>query len=133
MAHHDHMRHLRHGMSRLGKETCRGVGEHGKRCPERFFLTPLRSLARDEERVLRRAGPERAAALNELSARIDESLAALPVHFRAAFALVVDRGLSHAEAARALGCSENTVAWRMHKARKLLRARMKPFLEEVRS
>ena len=71
--------------------------------------------------------------MNELSARIDEALAALPVHFRAAFALVVDRGLSHAEAARALGCSENTVAWRMHKARKLLRARMKPFLEEVRS
>jgi RNA polymerase sigma-70 factor (ECF subfamily) len=77
-------------------------------------------------------GPERTSALNELAARIDEAVAALPAHFRASFALVADQGLSHAEAARILGCSENTVSWRMHKARKLLRARVKPYLEEVR-
>ena len=70
--------------------------------------------------------------MNELTARIDEAVAALPVHFRASFALVVDQGLSHAEAARILGCSENTVSWRMHKARKLLQARIKPYLEEAR-
>jgi DNA-directed RNA polymerase specialized sigma24 family protein len=40
--------------------------------------------------------------------------------------------MNHADAARVLGCSENTVSWRMHKARKLLQARLKPFLEEVR-
>jgi RNA polymerase sigma-70 factor (ECF subfamily) len=77
-------------------------------------------------------GPEGRSALNELTARIDEAVAALPARFRASFALVVDQGLSHADAARVLGCSENTVSWRMHKARKLLRARIKPFLEEAR-
>jgi len=77
-------------------------------------------------------GPEDRSALNELTARIDEAIAALPAHFRASFALVVDQGLSHADAARVLGCSENTVSWRMHKARKLLQARIKPFLEEAR-
>jgi RNA polymerase sigma-70 factor (ECF subfamily) len=79
------------------------------------------------------AGPEGSAAMNELTSRITESVAALPARFRATFALVVDQGLSHADAAQALGCSENTVSWRMHKARRLLQARLKPFLEEVRS
>ncbi len=46
---------------------------------------------------------------------------------------MVDVLRRHRDAARVLGCSENTVAWRMHKARKLLRARLRPFLEEVRS
>jgi RNA polymerase sigma-70 factor (ECF subfamily) len=78
------------------------------------------------------SAPEGRSALNELTVRIDEAVAALPVHFRAAFALVVDQGLSHAEAGRILGCSENTVSWRMHRARKLLQARIKPFLEEAK-
>jgi RNA polymerase sigma-70 factor, ECF subfamily len=76
--------------------------------------------------------PEGEASRSELAARVNEALAALPAHFRAAFALVADQGLAHAEAARILGCSENTVSWRMHKARKLLQARLKPYLEEVR-
>lgn len=65
---------------------------------------------------------------DELSARIEEAVAALPAHFRASFLLVANQGLSHAEAALVLGCSENTVSWRLHKARKLLRARLQPFL-----
>ncbi len=77
--------------------------------------------------------PEGSSALQELKGRVDEAVAGLPAHFRVAFALVVDQGLSHADAARVIGCSENTVSWRMHKARKLLQARLKTFLEEVRS
>ena len=77
-------------------------------------------------------GPEGSSVLNELMSRIGEAVADLPAHFRATFALVADQGLSHADAARVLGCSENTVSWRMHKARKLLQARLKPFLEEAR-
>ncbi len=69
----------------------------------------------------------------ELRRRVDEAVGRLPGHFRAAFALVVDQGLSHADAARALGCSENTVSWRMHKARKILREGLRPYLEEDRS
>jgi len=77
--------------------------------------------------------PERSSSLTELTGRIGQALAGLPDHFRATFALVVDQGLSHADAAAVLGCSENTVSWRMHKARRLLQARLKPYLEENRT
>ena len=36
--------------------------------------------------------------------------------------LIVGEEMSHAEAAEALGCAESTVSWRMHVARKQLRA-----------
>lgn len=78
------------------------------------------------------AGPEEGAALSEFAARAGRAVADLPAKFRATFALVVDQGLSHADAARVLGCTEKTVSWRMHKARKLLRARLKSHLEEAR-
>jgi len=77
------------------------------------------------------ASPEGASAQRELEARLGEAVEALPPLFKAAFLMVVNQGLSHAEAARILGCTENTVSWRMHKARKLLRARLRPFLSEV--
>jgi RNA polymerase sigma-70 factor (ECF subfamily) len=76
------------------------------------------------------SAPEGSSAADELKSRIGEVVGGLPGHFRAAFALVVDQGLSHAEAARVLGCSESTVSWRMHKARRLLRDRLKSFLGE---
>ena len=109
-------------------------------------LTFLRKRAREKDRAAfdenlaaaspangASPSPEGSSALSEIKARVDEAVGALPAHFRASFVLVAGEGLSHRDAARVLGCSENTVAWRMHKARKLLRARLKPFLEEVRS
>lgn len=72
--------------------------------------------------------PEEKSVLHDLSARIEEAVEALPSHFRASFLLVASQGLSHAEAAQVLGCSENTVSWRLHKARKMLRVRLEPFL-----
>ena len=44
----------------------------------------------------------------------------LPVKLKDAVTLVYSEGLSHAEAAKILGCSENTVSWRVHEARKKL-------------
>jgi len=79
------------------------------------------------------SSPEGSSSRSELRARMDEAIDSLPGHFRASFVLVVSQGLSHAEAAGILGCSENTVSWRMHKARKILQARLKPYLGEVRS
>ena len=109
-------------------------------------LTFLRKRAREKDRAAfdenlaaaspahgASSSPEGSSALSEIKARVDEAVGALPARFRASFVLVAGEGLSHRDAARVLGCSENTVAWRMHKARKLLRARLKPFLEEVRS
>jgi RNA polymerase sigma factor (sigma-70 family) len=49
-------------------------------------------------------------------------IARLSPEVRAAIILVAGEGLSHAEAAEILGCAESTVSWRMHEARKRLRA-----------
>ena len=47
---------------------------------------------------------------------------------KASFVLVAFEGMSHGQAARVLGCSENTISWRLHKARKMLQARLRPLL-----
>lgn len=49
-------------------------------------------------------------------------LARLSPDIRAAVVLVAGEGLTHAEAAEALGCAESTISWRLHEARKRLRA-----------
>jgi RNA polymerase sigma-70 factor (ECF subfamily) len=72
--------------------------------------------------------PEGESAQSELRARLNAALAGLAPIYRAAFSLVVGQGMSHGEAAEVLGCSENTVSWRMHKARKMLRDRLKDVL-----
>jgi RNA polymerase sigma-70 factor (ECF subfamily) len=75
------------------------------------------------------SSPEGDSIRGELRVKMREAVDSLPALFKASFLLVTDQGLSHAEAARALGCSENTVSWRMHKARKMLRARLRPYLD----
>ena len=50
------------------------------------------------------------------------ALGGLPNEVRITVVLVLEEGLRHAEAGRALGVSEATVSWRMHQARKRLRA-----------
>lgn len=69
----------------------------------------------------------------ELGERINEAVDALPLPYKSSFVLVVFQGMTHGEAARALRCSENTVSWRMHKARKMLQAKLRPYLDEVRN
>lgn len=69
--------------------------------------------------------PERESRRAELQGKIDGAIAALPPIYRAAFTLVALQGMSHGEAAAILGCSENTVSWRMHKSRKMLQERLK--------
>ncbi len=78
------------------------------------------------------ASPELRSQTDEISVKIAEALGGLPLPFRTAFQLVVNQGMSHGRAAGILGCSENTVSWRMHKARKMLQAKLKPFLNEVK-
>lgn len=58
---------------------------------------------------------------DEMSSRVQEALLALPPKQRAAIILTIYEGLNHAEAARALGCSETTVSWRVFTARKKLK------------
>jgi RNA polymerase sigma-70 factor (ECF subfamily) len=56
-----------------------------------------------------------------LSRRVQEALLKLPAKQRAAVVLTAYDGLNHAQAARALGCSEATVSWRVFAARRKLR------------
>lgn len=69
----------------------------------------------------REAPPEAAPAAADCDAdRAWEAVGRLPEKQRAALLLVFGEGLSHREAAAALGCPEVTVSWRIHQARKRL-------------
>lgn len=54
-------------------------------------------------------------------ARLWENVRALPARQCDAVMLVYAEGLSHAEAADVMGCSESTVSWHVHEARRRLR------------
>lgn len=66
--------------------------------------------------------PERALEMSQLSARLQAAMQQLSPSLRSAVVLVLLQGLPHKEAAEALGCPEGTVAWRIHEARRRLRA-----------
>jgi RNA polymerase sigma-70 factor, ECF subfamily len=57
----------------------------------------------------------------ERQERVQWALMRLPAKQRAAVVLTLQEGLSHAEAARILGCSETTVSWRLFAARAKLK------------
>lgn len=57
--------------------------------------------------------------------KVQAALMQLPPKQRAAVALTIYDGLSHAEAARVLGCSETTVSWRLFAARHKLKRLLK--------
>jgi RNA polymerase sigma-70 factor (ECF subfamily) len=58
---------------------------------------------------------------DELTVRVQEALMQLPAKQRAAVILTTYDEMSHAEAARVLGCSETTVSWRVFTARRKLK------------
>lgn len=76
------------------------------------------------------SSPEKESMRKELDSKLREAIESLPVLYKASFILVVFQGMSHGQAARILRCSENTVSWRMHKARKMLQAKLEPYLNE---
>jgi RNA polymerase sigma-70 factor (ECF subfamily) len=73
--------------------------------------------------------PEGHSIKKELSEKLKEAVDSLPLAYRASFVLVVFQGLNHTQAANILRCSENTISWRMHRARKMLQQKLKPYLE----
>lgn len=81
-------------------------------------------------RMLREAGvaaaAEEAAAavLDDPEAGLWDEVRALPEGQREAVLLVHVEGLSHREAADALGCAEATVSWRLFAARRRLKLRL---------
>ena len=85
-----------------------------------------RKLAR-EERTFRAyaAEPQQDGPLgndDEVSSELWAAVRALPERQCDAVLLVYGEGLSHAAAADVMGCSETTVSWQVHEARKRLKA-----------
>jgi RNA polymerase sigma-70 factor (ECF subfamily) len=72
--------------------------------------------------------PEPAAAeVHVLYGELWAAVRRLPEQQRDAVLLVYGQDLSHAEAAQVMGCTEKTVSWHLHEARK----RLKSTLDEV--
>lgn len=65
--------------------------------------------------------PRRALEAQQLSKRLAEALEGLSESLRTTVIMVLVNGMPQKEAATVLGCSEGTIAWRVHEARKRLR------------
>lgn len=72
--------------------------------------------------------PEISSLTKELRQELDLAIESLPDPYKMSFVLVVFQGMSHNQASKVLGCSENTVSWRMFKARKILQSKLHPYL-----
>lgn len=66
--------------------------------------------------------PALASEDRQLALALLEGIDTLSDVLRTTLILVQVDGLSHADASRTLGCSEGTIAWRVHEARRKLRA-----------
>jgi len=75
------------------------------------------------------SSPEDFSLKLELRTKLKQAMDDLPPAYRVAFFLVEVEGMLHKEAALILNCSENTISWRLHKARKMLQGKLKPYLE----
>lgn len=79
------------------------------------------------DNTLNEASPQNLGpSATELNHRVQAALNRLPDKQRAAIVLTVYQELNHAEAARALGCTEATISWRVFAARRKLKQWLKP-------
>lgn len=74
-------------------------------------------------------GPEALALSSELDAEMQVALDTLPKDFRMTVVLSDIEGLSYEEVSEAMGCSIGTVRSRLHRGRKLLREKLRTYLE----
>jgi len=74
------------------------------------------------------AGPERLAGDRESLQRLWNAIGDLPDSLRVTLMLVVFEELNYEEIGHALGCSEGTVAWRVFRAREILREALQDVL-----
>lgn len=65
--------------------------------------------------------PDATGINDETSQRIYAALNQLTPQQRAAVTLTIYEGMNHAEAAKALGCAETTISWRLFTARRKLK------------
>ncbi len=65
--------------------------------------------------------PGRSLEARQLQGRIGQALEGLSESLRTTVVMVLVHGMPQKEAAQVLGCSEGTIAWRIHEARRRLR------------
>lgn len=65
--------------------------------------------------------PRRALEVRQLQGQIAQALDGLSESLRTTVIMVLVQGMPQKEAAEVLGCSEGTIAWRIHEARRRLR------------
>lgn len=88
----------------------------------RGATAPFDSLHSDAENLKDGdARPDRRAMGRESLERLWEAIHNLPESLRVTLLLVVFEDLNYGEVGEALGCSEGTVAWRIFRAREILR------------
>lgn len=73
--------------------------------------------------------PLSALVEQEANRTVQDALAKLPSHYRAAYLLWTQEDLPYSEIAQILSLTEQTARWRVHKARQLLLAKLKKFLD----
>ena len=71
--------------------------------------------------------PEESVLSGELDSRIQSALMTMPEEFRLAVVYADIEGLSYEEIADAMRCSIGTVRSRLHRGRKMLREKLKPY------
>ena len=87
------------------------------------------ALPERDARRARMMGPVETVEHKEFCELLQDNMMRLPADMLSALTLVVFDHLSYREAGHALECSEDTVAWRIRKARQLLRKAMAPHME----
>jgi RNA polymerase sigma-70 factor (ECF subfamily) len=89
-------------------------------------------LFEDGQQVADKAlGPERLAADRENLRRLWDAVTELPDSLRITLLLVVFEESNYEEIGHALGCSEGTVAWRVFRAREILRENLRDVLRNA--
>jgi RNA polymerase sigma-70 factor (ECF subfamily) len=73
------------------------------------------------------SSPEYHSLKKELKEKLKEAVDSLPLAYKVTFVLIAFQEMTHGQAARVLRCSEKTVSWRMHKARKILKNKLMPY------
>jgi RNA polymerase sigma-70 factor (ECF subfamily) len=89
---------------------------------------PVEDCAVEETGLSDRFSPEKSSLRNELRQKLNLAIDSLPDPYKMSFILVMFQGMSHNQASKVLGCSENTISWRMFKVRKMLQKKLHPYL-----
>ena len=83
----------------------------------------------ESDRAAAAPNPEDLLVRKELADRVELALAALPESQRLMFVLGTLEGMRYSEIAGIVGCSEDAVKQRIHRARKQVRDALRPYLE----